>query len=202
MTKREVFPVCWVRMSAYMHPWIIAIFGTDAKFDGATVVDLRPIRGVEEVLLQPFIINSKAELLNNVSYSDQLMRMIHAMQILGQNVVNEEFGISNVDVSAFLPVSMPDIVRASGLNRVWNCTMQMSSSAGARLALLVADEFWRSIYRHSIHFRKTCEMEEQPYSVQRMVEAFMTTYKIDTRYQDQIVRVFYRKSAKNFFNNC
>ncbi|MBR1800612.1 MAG: hypothetical protein IJ767_03850 [Bacteroidaceae bacterium] len=202
MKKREAFPVCWVRFSAYMHPWITAIFGTSMQFDGQSIVDLFPVRGVEELMQQPFIYNSEAKVLNKYCCSDQLMRMIHAAQICSQDIADEEFGMSKEETDTFLPVAMPEVVKASGLNREWNSTVQMSGTQAAKLSTLVADEFWRSMYRFSIHFRTRCGLEEQNYSVQKMVEAFIESYKIDSRYQDQLVRVFYRKMAKKTFNEC
>ena len=102
--RRDTLPVCWVRFTPYQHPWICYHFGRGIQYDGVTVCDLFPARGVSDLLNEPVLINSRAEILGDASCSDQLMRILRAVRTCGPNIVNEEFNIDPASIDTFLPV--------------------------------------------------------------------------------------------------
>ena len=196
MIRRDNIPVCWVRFSAYMHPWIIFHFGRKEQYDGVPIVDICAVRGVEELLSKPYVVNSSAVVTSEWTFSDQLMRMMRAVLKLVPSVINQEFKVNEDAIRESLPVAVPEVVTAAGLNRAWNPTMQIASPVAHHIRDAVRKLYWQQLLRFDEHYKKTLALEGTPYTGEEMIDAWCTKYGIDGCYAESMGRMYRRAKSK------
>ncbi|MCR5180311.1 MAG: hypothetical protein K6C30_03750 [Bacteroidaceae bacterium] len=200
MAKKKFYSVCWIRFAPYMIPWIVATFGTDVQYGGSTLVDISPIQGVDELLSRPYHINAGAQVTNDRSFSDQLMRILRAAKNLPADIVNQDFSISDKILQECLPVEVPDIVRSSGLNRRWSPVVQVASTVAYHIDEAVRELYWTQMIRHEANCKKRAAIEGRTITGEEFVDNWCERYGISKVYAETIGRM-YRRNKKRFVKN-
>ncbi len=192
-------PICWVRFSPYMHPLIISLFRLKEQYDGIAIVDICAVRGVEELLHKPYIINSRAEVTSEWTFSTQLMRILRASRRISPSIVRQEFNTTEKVIDECLPVLVPEVVMAAGLNRPWNPTMQIASPVARHIHEAVRKLYWQHLARFDKRYKQAALLNGSDYTAEEMIDTWCQRYNIDSTYAESIGRM-YRRTKSRLFN--
>lgn len=192
MKTPSPIPAIWVLFTPYLVTWVQNEYGTGIKVSGRTLLELRPIPGIREVLRKAVVedVGLNMKITNSMSQQRfELFRMASGLQ----SIKAKEYVPEEKKIDAFLPVHVPPyLLTKDGVLRPFSKEMMLQHEVAANIGSKVYNAFWMAVH----HFA-----QDGSYAIDRdMLESFCEENGLGDITIDDLRNQYQRMKRNYFFN--
>lgn len=185
-------PICWLKMSAYMHGWLENELGCAITIKNQRVLCVQHLQGAKDIL--------KMETVEDMMEKQPMSNVLSATRKncyaagleLDADVMKKEYGVTKDMMKLFVPIECPKMTLAKyGVLRPWTLHVRFSRDQANAMQDLLRREFWQAVSDFNEMYAQ--EQEGRKYAAREMIEAFCEQTHTPDMYVDEIRREWQRR---------
>lgn len=189
-------PICWLKITDYMRPWMEHELGGEVRAGEQRVICIQHLKGARDILKM----ETREEMLEqrevgNVM-SATLRNCIEAGLKLDEGTVVRMYGIRKEDLKAFMPIECPkNCLTKNGVLRTWTNDVYFGRKQALELMRLLREEYWKAVGDYNNRYKK--QKKGRWYPAVEMIEEFCAETNTPDLYIDVIRREWQRRSKRS-----
>lgn len=196
--KYSVPPICWLKVTDYMHGWLQHELGCEAWIRKQRVVCVQHLPGARKVLRMETVEDMMEKQPVGNAMSSRRKNCLCAGMVLDADVIAREWGMTKELMALFVPIECPKMCLTKyGVLRPWTLDICFGKKQTIALQDLLRNEFWKAVKEYDEEYAR--RMNGEYYPARMMVEDFCADTETPDMYVDAIRREWQRRlqRAKN-----
>jgi hypothetical protein len=189
-------PICWLRVTDFMHVWMENEIGCAVKVRGQKVLCVQHLDGVRELMKMETTDDMEMrpnKILNTMSASRK--NMLEAGMDIDEAYIEQEYGVTKQALKLFMPIECPKMcLTKDGVLRPWTLDVCLGKDQASALQRLMRNAFWRAVENFNTAY--ALKVNTTKYADVDMIEDFCAETRTPDVYADTIRREWQRRVVR------
>lgn len=194
-SKYPLPAVCWLKVTDYLHGWLLYEFGGEAKAHNIRVLSVQHLEGARKILRMETVDDMMEQTPLGNAISATRRNCFDAGLKLDAEVMQKNWDVTKDALALFMPIECPKMrLTKNGVLRPWTLDACFGKKQARLLQDLLRDEFWKAVDEFDARFAS--EQDGRKYPAREMIEEFCAETDTPDMYVDTIRREWQRRQKR------